>query len=107
MTRVAYRVRSTTIRQCWRSRAGIGPPPVTLTYHLPVIRLVIVDDQALVREGLALILGGQPDIEVVAELADGAALLAAAVPADIILLDLYLPGADRVATMRELRSRQP
>jgi CheY-like chemotaxis protein len=72
-----------------------------------VIRLAIVDDQALVREGLALILGAEPDIEVVAEFADGAELLRDPVRADLILLDLYLPGADGVTTMRDLRARQP
>ncbi|MDG6107781.1 response regulator transcription factor [Dactylosporangium aurantiacum] len=72
-----------------------------------MIRLAVVDDQALVREGLALILGAEPDIEVVAGFADGADLLRDPVPADIILMDLYLPGADGVATMRQLRSRQP
>jgi DNA-binding NarL/FixJ family response regulator len=71
-----------------------------------VIRLAIVDDQALVREGLALILGRRPEIEVVAELADGAALLELPPSAaDVILLDLYLPGADGVATMQTLRAR--
>ncbi|WP_327003919.1 response regulator transcription factor [Dactylosporangium sp. NBC_01737] len=72
-----------------------------------MIRLAIVDDQALVREGLALILGAEPDIEVVAEFADGAGLLRDPVRADLILLDLYLPGADGVATMRQLRAGQP
>jgi DNA-binding NarL/FixJ family response regulator len=72
-----------------------------------VIRLAIVDDQALVREGLALILGAEPGIEVVAEFADGAELVRDTVAADLILLDLYLPGADGVATMLRLRSRQP
>ncbi|MET7424574.1 response regulator transcription factor [Dactylosporangium sp. NPDC005555] len=72
-----------------------------------MIRLAIVDDQALVREGLALILGAEPDIEVVAGFADGAALLRDPVAADLILLDLYLPGADGVATMLRLRDRQP
>ncbi|MFI5915958.1 response regulator [Dactylosporangium sp. NPDC051541] len=71
-----------------------------------MIRLAIVDDQALVREGLSLILGSEPDIDVTAEFSDGAALLAAApVDADVILLDLYLPGADGVAVLRELRTR--
>ncbi|WP_433086411.1 response regulator [Dactylosporangium sp. CA-052675] len=67
-----------------------------------MIRLVIVDDQALVREGLRLILGSRPDIEVVAELADGEALLKAApdLAADVILLDLHLPGLDGVAVLR-------
>jgi DNA-binding NarL/FixJ family response regulator len=76
-----------------------------------MIRLVVVDDQALVREGLSLILGAQPDLEVVAELPDGPALLEllAGAPgtADVILLDLYLPGADGVQILRRLRSRLP
>ncbi|MEU0563204.1 response regulator transcription factor [Dactylosporangium sp. NPDC006015] len=72
-----------------------------------MIRLAIVDDQALVREGLALILGAEPGIEVVAEFPDGAALLRDFVPADLILLDLYLPGADGVATMLRLRAERP
>lgn len=76
-----------------------------------MIRLAVVDDQALVREGLGLILGAQPDIRVVAELPDGAALLEwlAGDPsaADVILLDLYLPGADGVQVLGRLRARLP
>ncbi|MFI6907899.1 LuxR C-terminal-related transcriptional regulator [Nonomuraea sp. NPDC050394] len=68
-----------------------------------MIRLVIVDDQALVREGMSLILGAQPDIEVVAAVEDGPDLLAflAAGEADVILLDLYLPGTDGITLLRE------
>ncbi|WP_214412620.1 response regulator [Sphaerisporangium fuscum] len=76
-----------------------------------MIRLIVVDDQALVREGLALILGARPEIEVIAQLPDGPALLDFAdrleEPADVILLDLYLPGADGVETLRSLRARHP
>ncbi|WP_431897412.1 response regulator [Micromonospora haikouensis] len=76
-----------------------------------MIRLAIVDNQALVREGMGLILGAQPDIEVVAELPDGAALLGllARRPdiADVVLLDLYLPGCDGVGILRQLRQRHP
>lgn len=74
-----------------------------------MIRLAIVDDQALVREGLALILDAQPDIEVVAVLPDGPALLdlmrQSDEPADVILLDLCLPGLDGVQVLHQLRSR--
>jgi DNA-binding NarL/FixJ family response regulator len=70
-----------------------------------VIRLAIVDDHALVREGLSLILGSEPDIEVVADVADGDALLRAEPDVDVVLLDLYLPGADGVGVLRELRTR--
>ncbi|MFD2767481.1 response regulator [Micromonospora eburnea] len=76
-----------------------------------MVRLAIVDDQALVREGLSLILDAQPDIEVVAALVDGPALLdfVERHPAsvDVILLDLYLPGADGVRVLRWLRERFP
>ncbi|MFG3706489.1 response regulator [Micromonospora sp. NPDC047670] len=76
-----------------------------------MIRLAIVDDQALVREGLALILDAQPDIQVVSVLPDGPALLdlvrQSDEPADVILLDLFLPGPDGVQVLRQLRSRDP
>ncbi|WP_433060034.1 LuxR C-terminal-related transcriptional regulator [Dactylosporangium sp. CS-033363] len=70
-----------------------------------MIRLAIVDDQALVREGLSLILGAQPDLSVEAILADGAELLDTSPNVDVILLDLYLPGQDGVAVLRALRDR--
>ncbi|MFI9552318.1 response regulator [Nonomuraea endophytica] len=68
-----------------------------------MIRLVIVDDQALVREGMSLILGAQPDIEVVAAVEDGPELLTfmATGEVDVILLDLYLPGMDGITLLRE------
>ena len=76
-----------------------------------MIRLAVVDDQALVREGLSLILGAQPDLEVVAELPDGTALLELLagdpLAADVILLDLYLPGADGVRVLGQVRARMP
>lgn len=69
-----------------------------------MIRVVVVDDQALVREGLGLVLGAQPDLTVVAELPDGPALLAflETGTADVVLLDLYLPGADGIEILRKI-----
>jgi DNA-binding NarL/FixJ family response regulator len=76
-----------------------------------VIRLVIVDDQALVREGLSLILATQSDIDVVAALSDGPALLEFVdrqpEAVDVVLLDLYLPGADGVQILERLRREHP
>ncbi|WP_428966775.1 response regulator [Micromonospora fluostatini] len=76
-----------------------------------MVRLVIVDDQALVREGLSLILDAHPDLTVVAALPDGPALLdfVAERPeaVDVILLDLYLPGVDGVRVLGRLRQRFP
>jgi DNA-binding NarL/FixJ family response regulator len=71
-----------------------------------VIRVCLVDDQTLVREGIRALLDLVPDIEVVAEAADGEAalrVLAAAAP-DVVLLDLRMPGLDGLGVLRALRS---
>jgi len=68
------------------------------------IRVGIVDDHALVREGLRLILGTQPDIEVVGEAADhaGALELVASKRPQVMLVDLTLDGADGVGLVHDL-----
>ncbi len=73
------------------------------------IRIGIVDDHALVREGLRLILAAQPDLEVVGEAADvtGAFAMASAHSPDILLVDLTLDGADGVALIKDLTTRHP
>ncbi len=57
------------------------------------IRVLIADDQAMVREGFSVLLGAQPDIEVVGEAADGddAVHQAAAVNPDVVLMDVRMP----------------
>ncbi|GAA0630603.1 response regulator transcription factor [Kutzneria viridogrisea] len=70
-----------------------------------MIRVLLVDDQALVREGMAVILGAQPDIEVVGGCESGQQLLDWTGPApDVVLLDLYLPGMDGLRTLSLLRA---
>jgi DNA-binding NarL/FixJ family response regulator len=73
------------------------------------IRVGIVDDHALVREGLRLILEAQPDIDVVGEASDpaGALTLAALRKPHIMLVDLTLDGSDGVALVRDLTVRHP
>ena len=73
------------------------------------IRIGIVDDHALVREGLRLILDAQPDMDVVGEANDsaGAMSLAAARHPQIMLVDLTLDGSDGVALIGELTARNP
>lgn len=71
------------------------------------IRVLVVDDHRVVREGLRSFLDVQDDLEVVGEAADGesAVAQAEALRPDVILLDLRMPGADGVAALRELSAR--
>jgi DNA-binding NarL/FixJ family response regulator len=68
------------------------------------IRVLLVDDQDLVRAGFAMVLGSQPDLTVAGEAADGAAAvrLARAVPADVMVMDVRMPVMDGVAATREI-----
>ena len=70
-----------------------------------VIRLGIVDDDPLVRNGLRLLLGGSPDIEIVAEAADGAEALtmAEAYRLDVILMDIRMPKVDGLIATQRIR----
>jgi DNA-binding NarL/FixJ family response regulator len=73
------------------------------------ITVLIVDDHAVVREGLRTFLELQDGIEVVGEAADGleALELAAKLQPDVILMDLVMPRLDGVAAMRTVRERSP
>jgi DNA-binding NarL/FixJ family response regulator len=73
------------------------------------LRVVIADDQASVREGLVLLLGGLPGIEVVGAAADGeqALRVVAERNPDAILLDLHMPVLDGIGATRRLAAEHP
>jgi DNA-binding NarL/FixJ family response regulator len=68
------------------------------------IRVVIADDQTLVRSGLAMILATQPDMEVVGEAGDGteAVELARRLHPDVVLMDIRMPGTDGLSATRTI-----
>ena len=73
------------------------------------MRVLIADDQRVVREGLAIVVGGFPDTEVVGLAADGAEaleLVESAAP-DVVLMDLRMPKVDGVEATRAVRERHP
>ncbi|MFD8421848.1 response regulator [Streptomyces sp. NPDC059466] len=80
-------------------QALIGPP----------LRVLVADDNPVVRAGLAALLGGHPDIEVVAQAANGedAVTAATAHPPDVVLLDVRMPGTDGLTALPDLARIAP
>ncbi|MBS0304067.1 MAG: response regulator transcription factor, partial [Proteobacteria bacterium] len=73
------------------------------------LRLLIADDQPLIRRALALTLGTEPDVEVVGQAVDGVDAIeqALALVPDVIVMDLQMPRASGVVATREITARLP
>jgi DNA-binding NarL/FixJ family response regulator len=73
------------------------------------IRILIIDDHPVVREGLAGMLAGQPDFVVAGEAKDGAEAVEmdARLLPDVLLMDLRMPGMDGVAAIEAIRGKRP
>jgi len=74
-----------------------------------VIRVLLVDDQSLLRVGFRMILDAEPDIEVVGEAGDGAAgvSMTSALRPDVVLMDVRMPGTDGIAATRLITAASP
>jgi len=74
-----------------------------------VISVLLADDQALVRGGFRLILDAEPDIDVVAEAADGGQAIEQALQArpDVVLMDIRMPALDGIQATRQLAPQLP
>ncbi|MFD8935125.1 response regulator [Streptomyces sp. NPDC059578] len=86
-----------------------GEPPAGHEDVVDVVRVLVVDDQELVREGIASLLGVQPGVTVVATAGDGPGAVEAAVThrPDVALVDVRMPGMDGIDTTAVLTARVP
>ncbi|HZN15608.1 MAG TPA: response regulator transcription factor [Acidimicrobiales bacterium] len=74
-----------------------------------MVRVLLVDDQELVRSGFRMLLDAQDDIEVVGEASDGDRAIeqAAALSPDVVLMDVRMPGMDGIEATRQIVAAQP
>ncbi|XKH57500.1 response regulator transcription factor [Citricoccus nitrophenolicus] len=82
---------------------------MTETQQPAAIRVALVDDQQLVRSGLAMLINSQPDLEVVVEASNGRDAVAspAVRSADVVLMDIRMPQMDGISATRALLPRMP
>lgn len=73
------------------------------------VRVLIADDHSVVRQGLRMFLGLDPDLEIVGEACDGAEAIrmTRALTPDVVLMDLLMPGTDGITAIRRIRDEVP
>jgi two-component system response regulator NreC len=79
------------------------------TVRTKVVRILIAEDHAIVREGIRMILATQPDFEVIGEAADGAEALVLVddLHPDVVVMDISMPGMNGVDATRAIRKTHP
>jgi len=94
-------INDTDIDDTARNAAGDDLAPAS------PIRILLADDQELMRAGFAMILSGEPDLQVVAQAADGAQAIALAEQhrPDVALMDVQMPGTDGLSATRRITAR--
>lgn len=89
--------------------SGPGPDPAVPGAGPAVIRVLVAEDMQILRDTLAAVLNLEDDIDVVAEVSDGTAIVPAALGkrVDVAVVDIDLPGTDGLTAAAQLRGRYP
>ncbi|MFJ6105187.1 response regulator [Streptomyces sp. NPDC092359] len=92
-----------------RTDSGRAETPGREGADVPALRVVVADDQAVVREGIVMLLGLLPGVEVVGAARDGeeAVALTAELKPDVVLMDLRMPRCDGVEATRRIHEGHP